>query len=169
MRGSLNGVGTKVERLAQRLRLVSEQDLAQRVTHMTDRELEEHRQDLHLQSVRLIERVAGRIVATDIPDKVAERFCRRVTTPGAQDFVVATAREHLARLRWFNLHAAHGTPKLVSLADQKSDAYFGRALVVTCPCVESAPSWDKASGTLLTHLELVPDWLRREVEQCHGL
>jgi hypothetical protein len=98
MRGSLSGIGTKVERLAQRLRLSSAQDFAERVKHMTDKELEDRRQELQGRGIRLVEEVVGPLAAGDAPEDVGERFCQKVGSRISYDFVVAMARHRLASL-----------------------------------------------------------------------
>jgi hypothetical protein len=91
MRSTLSGIKTNVDRLAQRLRMSSAQDLAERVKHMTDKEL-------HLRGVQLVEEVVGPLAAADTPEEVGERFCRKVGSRISYDFVVAMARYRLAGL-----------------------------------------------------------------------
>jgi hypothetical protein len=95
MRSSLSGIRTNVDRLAQRLRLSSEQDFARQVKHMTDKELDQRQQELRHRGAQLVEKVVGPLAGEDTPEDVGERFCRKVGSRVSYDFVVAMARHRL--------------------------------------------------------------------------
>jgi hypothetical protein len=105
---SLSGIHTNVDRLAKRLRLSSEQDFAERVSRMSDCELAEAQQDLRARLIRLVEKAVGPVEKADMPEAVAEQFCRKIEGRDTYGFVIAHVREHIACL---NGHGAGRLPE----------------------------------------------------------
>ncbi len=157
MRSSLGGVGTRVARLAQRLRAASADDLAQRVKHMSDVELE-------WQCLRIIRELTGtRFEVADTPEGITKKA---MGTDERDGHMLAVVHRHLERLGWFDRHFPHGPPELRHVSSASSTPRsFGRALVVACPCSREDPG-NRNGGVLDTFLDLVPSWFREEVERA---
>jgi hypothetical protein len=167
MRTSLSGIVSRVDRLAQRVRVVAadeKAEFAKWIPNMSDVELE-------CRLLLVTEQIVGPLVEFETLDALLEKY-ERICGAGLAADMARFLPDAYARCRWFLEHAAHGEPELVWVAAighrrVSKEQPYGPRLLVACPCEAIDPSSN--NGTRVhTYLELVPEAFRRKVLAHHA-